>query len=138
VVGCAVWPPESAKYAGGGSDDGGASPSTQPTYRTTKLTGLPYRGVAMQIQSMHPLEEYHKNIDEVAAIGADTLSIVVDCRQENGSSSRIFMDLRMTPGPAELAKLIKHAKDRNLRVVLMPIVLLDNPRGNEWRGTIKP
>ena len=22
--------------------------------------------------------------------------------------------------------------------MLMPIVLLDNPRGNEWRGTIKP
>src|SRR4051812_33610060 len=96
VVGCAVWPPESARVgsATGGTpgDDGGADPSP-PAYRTQKLTGLPYRGVAMQIQSMHPLEAYHKNIDEVAALGADTLSIVVDCRQENGSSSRIFMDL---------------------------------------------
>ena len=141
VVVCAVWPPESTRAGsatgGTSNDDGGADPSP-PVYRTKKLTGLPYRGVAMQIQSMHPLESYHKNIDEIAAIGADTLSIVVDCRQENGSSSRIFMDLRMTPGPAELSKLIQHAKDRNLRVVLMPIVLLDNPRGNEWRGTIKP
>jgi hypothetical protein len=141
VVGCAVWPPESAKSGGygvsGAGDDGGGDTSP-PSYRTQKLTGLPYRGVAMQIQSMHSLDEYHKSIDEVAAIGADTVSIVVDCRQENGSSSRIFMDLRMTPGPAELAGLIKHAKERNLRVVLMPIVLLDNPRGNEWRGTIKP
>jgi len=29
-------------------------------------------------------------------------------------------------------KLIKHAKDRKLRVILMPIVLLDL-RGNDWR-----
>jgi hypothetical protein len=35
-------------------------------------------------------------------------------------------------------ELIKHAKDRKLRVVLMPIVLLDLPQGTEWRGTIKP
>ena len=141
VVGCAVWPPESTRAggstSGGAGDDGTVDPSP-PAYRSQKLTGLPYRGVAMQIQSMHSMDAYHKNVDEIAAIGADTLSIVVDCRQENGSSSRIFMDLRMTPGPAELAKLIKHAKDRNLRVVLMPIVLLDNPRGNEWRGAINP
>src|SRR3712207_7890009 len=39
---------------------------------------------------------------------------------------------------SQLADLIGHAKSRNLRVVLMPIVLLDRPRGNEWRGVIKP
>ena len=38
----------------------------------------------------------------------------------------------------KLAELIQHAKSKKLRVILMPIVLLDKPEGNEWRGTIKP
>jgi hypothetical protein len=142
VVGCAVWPPEGGKAHAGESGPGGVGSVKDdggpPVYRTQKLTGLPYRGVAMQVQHVDMIDAYEKSIDEVAAIGADTVSIVVDCRQENGSSARIFMDLRMTPSPEMLKRLIGHAKQRNLRVVLMPIVLLDNPRGNEWRGTIKP
>jgi len=101
-------------------------------------SGLPYCGVAMQIQRIDLINEYEKSIDEIAALGADTVSIVVDARQENGSSSRIFIDVRMTPTPEQLLELIRHAKAKKLRVVLMPIVLLDNPRGNEWRGTIRP
>src|SRR3954466_14125801 len=84
------------------------------------------------------IDESDKSIDEIADLGADTASIVVDARQENGNSSRIFIDVRMTPTPVSVMRLIRHAKDRKLRVVLMPIVLLDNPRGNEWRGTIRP
>ena len=101
-------------------------------------SGLPYCGVAMQIQRIDLINEYEKSIDEIADLGADTVSIVVDARQENGSSSRIFIDVRMTPTPEQLLELIRHAKAKKLRVVLMPIVLLDNPRGNEWRGTIRP
>jgi hypothetical protein len=92
----------------------------------------------MQIQRIDLIDEYEKSMAEIAAIGADTVSIVVDARQENGSSSRIFIDVRMTPTPEQLQRLVRHAKSLGLRVVLMPIVLLDNPRGNEWRGTIKP
>jgi hypothetical protein len=62
----------------------------------------------------------------------------VDARMENGTSNRIYLDMRMTPTPDQLGDLIDHAKKRGLKVVLMPIVLLDDPRGNEWRGTIKP
>ena len=65
-------------------------------------SGLPYCGVAMQIQRIDLINEYEKSIDEIAALGADTVSIVVDCRQENGSSGRIFMDMRMTPTPQGL------------------------------------
>ena len=114
------------------------SPSTRAAANRRRASGLPYCGVAMQVQRIDLIGEYEKSIDEVAALGADTVSIVVDARQENGSSSRIFIDVRMTPTPEQLLRLIRHAKDKGLRVVLMPIVLLDNPRGNEWRGTIRP
>ena len=102
------------------------------------LKGLPLCGVTMQIQRTDWIDKYEQNIDEIAALGADTVQFVVDPRQENASSERIYLDMRMTPTPEQLSRLIKHAKDKSLRVTLMPIVLLDNPEGNDWRGTIHP
>lgn len=104
----------------------------------TALSGLPYRGVAIQIQRVDWIDRYKKSIDDIAAVGADTVSLVLDTRQENGKSSHIYLDMRMTPTPDQLGQLIDHAKSKNLRVVLMPIVLLDAPEGNEWRGTLNP
>ena len=34
--------------------------------------------------------------------------------------------------------MIQYAKGKGLKVILMPIVLLDDPKGDEWRGTLKP
>jgi hypothetical protein len=121
----------------------GGGDSTQPGsgghYRSTTVpAGLPYRGIAMQIQRVDWIDKYEKSMDEIADVGADTVLLVIDSRQENGSSSHIYLDMRMTPTPDQLSELIDHAKKLKLRVILMPIVLLDNPRGNEWRGTLKP
>ena len=103
------------------------------------LTGLPFRSVSMQLQRTDWLDKYEDSIDRIAALGADTVKFVVDPRMEHGESNRIYLDMRMTPTPEALQRLIKHAKSRNLRVILMPIVLLDAPRkATEWRGTIKP
>jgi hypothetical protein len=46
--------------------------------------------------------------------------------------------MRKTPQDARLVSIIEHAHRRGLRVVLMPIVLLENPREGEWRGKIAP
>ena len=109
-----------------------------PPYTATQPAGMPYRCVGMQIQRVDWLDKYKKSVDEIAAVGADTVKFVVDARQENGSSSRIYLDMRMTPTPEQLGGLIKYAKGKGLRVVIMPIVLLDKPRDNEWRGRIAP
>src|SRR5690606_7623357 len=86
--------------------------------------GLPYVGAGMQIQRVDWIDRYKQSIDEIADLGGDTVLLVVDARQENGTSSRIYLDMRMTPTPDQLADLIRHAKARDLRVILMPIVLL--------------
>lgn len=100
---------------------------------------LPFRGVAMQLQRVDWIDtEYTKSLNEIAALGADTVLFVVDSHMENGGSSAVYLDMRLVPTPEQLGRLIDHAKGKGLRVVLMPIVLLDRPRGNEWRGTIKP
>jgi len=128
VLGCVIFP----------SQSNGKSPPFENAATHAPLTGLPYKGIALQIQRVDWIDEYKKSIDEIAAVGADTIEFVVDARQENGTSSRIYLDMRMTPTPDKLMELMKYAKDKKLRVILMPIVLLDLPINNDWRGTIKP
>src|SRR5207248_474919 len=90
------------------------------------------------IQRVDWIDKYKESIDEIAAVGCDTVSLVLDTRQENAESSHIYLDMRMTPTPEKLAELIQHAKKKGLRVILMPVVLLDDPKGNDWRGVIRP
>lgn len=131
VLGCALLPTR------GQGPTTGFGTASRPA---VNLEGLPYRGAVIQLQRTDWIDRYKKSIDEIADLGADTVSFLVDARQENGSSSVIYLDLRFTPSVDALASLIGHAKQRKLRVVLMPIVLLDRPRHdrNEWRGTISP
>jgi len=132
VMGCVLTP--------GGTDRPapGSEPADAAPPLGAKLTGLPLRGISTTMVHPENLPAYIKVIDEIAATGADTIEIVVAGRQENGGSSQIFVDQRYTASKEQLLELFAHAKKKNLRVMLMPIVLLTNPRGNEWRGTIKP
>ena len=136
VMGCVMWPGETSVGHPGDAalDSNGAAPLPAPV----KLTGLPYRGVAMQLQRIDNVADYSRSVDQIAALGADTVLFTVDSKQENGSSTHIFLDMRSSPTPDKLGELIRYAKGKKLRVVLMPLVLLENPRGNEWRGTIHP
>ncbi|MDQ3439457.1 MAG: hypothetical protein M3478_03810 [Planctomycetota bacterium] len=136
VLGCVLWP----SSAPGERASAGDAPSRAGAVGNGRAAKgvLPFRGAAMQLQRVDWTDEYKKGIDEIAALGLDTVSFVVDARQENGTSNRIYLDMRMTPSPEMLGNLIDHAKGKGLRVVLMPIVLLDNPRGDEWRGKIEP
>jgi hypothetical protein len=135
AIGCAIFP--------GGDTAGSKSPvgietENTPAVSTANYEGLPFRGVVLQVQRIDDPEIYLKSIDDIAALGADTVEIVVDSKQENGSSEVIFVDARQTPTLEKLTSLIQYAHSKKLRVVLMPIVLLERPNGNEWRGVIKP
>lgn len=113
---------------------------TQPAVPAPQVLrqAMPYRAIGLQIQRMDWMDKYKQALDEIADTGADAVKLVVDTRQENGASTRIWMDFRITPTRDQLVDLIEHARSRGLRVILMPIVLLDNPRGTEWRGRIEP
>lgn len=113
----------------------------RPTTQGSRFDGrLPFRGVAMQLQRIDFIDtEYRKSIDEIVDVGADTVLFVIDAHQEHGGSTNIYLDMRLAPTRRQLGDIIDYAKGKGLRVVVMPIVLLDRPRNyNEWRGTIKP
>ena len=133
VAGCVVL---SSGTSGGGA---AADPADeQPILAKGRVEGLPYRGFAMQVQRIDDMMDYGRCVDKIAAIGADTVEFVVDSKQENGSSTQIFLDMRGEPTPDKLGELIDYAHSRKLRVILMPLVLLEAPKGNEWRGQIRP
>ncbi|MFN4243897.1 MAG: glycoside hydrolase family 113 [Tepidisphaerales bacterium] len=123
--------------ASGARPGGTTGPSAPPSADARNV--LPFRSVTVQLQRVDWVDRYEQAIDEIADLGADTVKFVVDPRMEHGESNRIYLDLRMVPSTENLKRLIAHAKARGLRVILMPIVLLDAPRkATEWRGTIKP
>ncbi len=135
VLGCVIWPAQApARTASEDAQQSGSAPATAKA----NWSGLPFRGVVIQLQRVDWIDKYEKSIDDIADLGADTVEFIIDTRQENGKSERIYLDMRMTPTPEMLSRLIKKAKSRKLRVIVMPIVLLDNPEGSEWRGTLKP
>jgi hypothetical protein len=149
TIGCLVGAPGGALNSPSGSSPGagaGRDPwrnSNVPVVPAERRAKLPLRGVAMQLHRVDLCDPkrkdgYYTSVDEIAALGADTVKFVVNAQMQNGSSSYIYMDLRYTPDGQQLADLIKYAKGKGLRVVLMPIVLIQKPEGNEWRGTIKP
>ena len=135
VMGCVIFPASDGQ--------GGRSPTTdiapeQPPPAAVPLVGLPYRGFAMQVQRIDNVMDYGRSVDKIAEVGADTVLFVVDSKQENSVSTRIFLDMRAEPSPEKLGELIEYAHKRHLRVILMPIVLLEAPKGNDWRGVIHP
>ena len=136
VMGCVFWPAHApAQKPAAGTPPAAAYRSYAPS---TSREGFPYRGVTIQLQRTDWIEKYKTSINEIAATGADTVSFVIDTRMENGTSSHIWLDVRTTPTPDQLGTLIDHAKSRGLRVMVMPVVLLQSPKNDEWRGTIKP
>lgn len=98
-----------------------------------------FRGLAIQLHGGRDVyDKYHRLIPEVADLGADTVLLVVPAWQDHAGSLDLHMDAHKTPDAQEVGKLCDLARDHGLRVILMPIVLLSNPRNNEWRGRIVP
>src|SRR3954451_5098412 len=98
VVGCVVWPSGSAAVKTGEAE------STDAHLPRAKLEGLPLRGFAVQLQEVRNIEPYFKALDEIAAIGADTVEFVVSARMENAGNSWIFIDQPFSPSPAKVKK----------------------------------
>src|SRR5277367_764102 len=133
VIGCVLWPTQAVPATDEQADAEANAGSVHAT-----LKELPFCGATMQLHDVNNLAGYEKACDEIAGQGGDTVMFVPSASMEDGSSNLIYIDARHTMSEANLRLLIAHAEADKLRVILMPIVLLDAPKGNEWRGTIHP
>ena len=116
--------------------DGSAAPGTGPPAKPSPARQ--FRGISLQLSSPREDTPYEKYIDEIAATGANTVCMSVAGYQENCSSTSIFVESRKVCPDKRITALIDYAHGKGLRVVLMPIVLLENPGDGQWRGKIDP
>lgn len=131
-----------------GSSISGSSESTSaadplrfaPAPRMPLLVGEEtYHGLAWQIHnSEHAVHEAGIVLNQIADVGADTVLISNAGYQEHAGSETFQIDPKVTPSHEQWMEIFEIAHDNGLRVVLMPIILLSDPRGNEWRGVINP
>ena len=110
--------------------------ATQPAKAPGPIGRL--RGMALQLHYSDESHPYEQLVGEIPSSGADAICFVVHAYQENASSASIFIDRRKTPSDDHLVKLISQAHAQGMRVIIMPIVLLENARTGEWRGKINP
>ena len=120
------------RFLGGAAVDPVGGPPLKPS------GAVEFRGMALQLHTNDPACPFETYVEEIARTGANTICFVVSAQQENCGSTSIFMDQRRTPPVARIRSLMRLARARGLRVVLMPIILLENAREGEWRGRISP
>jgi len=98
-----------------------------------------YHGMAWAVHhSYHSVELADKLLGEIADLGADTVLISNAAVQEHAGSASFEIDPERTPSPPQWQRIFQIAHDNGLRVILMPMILLEHPRGTEWRGQISP
>lgn len=113
--------------------------TTRPLLRGLPSPDPPYHGVAIQVYlADNAVARYGQMIREIAALGADTVMFSLDGFQKHVESTEIRTDPKRTPTDDEWLELFDLAHEQGLRIVLMPKILLSDPRGNEWRGKIQP
>jgi len=107
--------------------------------RTPIESKPPFHGLAVQTHpNPDPVGTYGPLIREVAGLGADTVLLSANAYQEDVDSMVIRIESDGVPTEAQWLELFRIAHGSGLRIVLMPKVLLSDPRDGGWRGKIAP
>jgi hypothetical protein len=97
------------------------------------------RGVALGLFAEDVSFSYAPLLQEIAALGATHVSLVVPLYQTNGASTALKLHTRLSPTLEAIADAIRLSRRAGLDVTLFPIVRLSEPRNpKEWRGTLAP
>lgn len=116
-----------------------AADTPAPRVPVSLVSGAPYHGMSWQVHySATAVEQARVMCREIAELGADTIMISNPGYQEHAGSDTFKIDPVVTPSREQWLQIFDIAHSNGLRVILMPIILLSNPRGNEWRGVISP
>lgn len=77
-------------------------------------------------------------VDEIADAGATDLSLVVQWAQATVASNQIRPHPKETQDEAVLRRMMRRARARGLRILLFPIVWVEQRGPGLWRGTLRP
>lgn len=99
---------------------------------------LPAAGVVLALHSRDEGYAYSRELDEIRALGARWVSLVVDARIASVDASWVPRRRTRAPSRQRVAQTIRAARERGLAVLLMPIVLIEDPGPDDWRGALRP
>lgn len=97
-----------------------------------------HRGIALGLYSKNPRYDYGPLIDEIAAHGANWVSLQVELAQRDAGSTAMEAPMGEAAQERVIARAVRQARERGLKAMLFPIVLLSHPGPKEWRGKLKP
>lgn len=102
-------------------------------------TTMPFlNGAVLGLYDRDAGRDYARHIDELAEAGFKHIEFLFSAMLEHVRGSRIDRHHRRTVSDLRLIEAIGYAKKKGMSVLLLPIVLLDEQKPEDWRGVIKP
>ncbi len=95
------------------------------------------KGLVLPLFAMEEDYNYKLVLDEIAGVGARSVSFFVTNFQEDIRSNTIYLNRRAAE-PTRLAEIIDYAHSRGLNVFLFPTLHIQHLEHKEWRGVLKP
>ena len=96
------------------------------------------RGVVLGVYSDNDGGQWRRELDEIAALGASHVLVVVQQAMAAVGSTEIGPRDWLTPSNGRLALILAGARERGLGIVLMPTLYIEDTGEGQWRGAIEP
>jgi len=96
------------------------------------------KGVTLAMHSFDYTADYSEKVVEISELGAEWIQVNIKFYQENIYSSRIVSDSGYEAYWNQFENILIKSKEEGLNVTILPIILLSNASGTNWRGLIDP
>jgi hypothetical protein len=98
----------------------------------------PLLGFAINAHHIGDLSLYLGSVDAIADLGASGLLLVTPMFQKHADSNEIRYLPDKCPTDEQLLAILRRAERHGLQTTLLPIVLIEEPGPDDWRGLIRP
>lgn len=95
-------------------------------------------GITLGLHASTYEYDYKLLLDEIKDTNSEWVSLTFKFYQDNIKANTIEIPDTSSAYWKRINKTIEQAKENNLKVLLLPIVLLKNASKKEWRGKLKP
>jgi hypothetical protein len=102
------------------------------------VAAAPMRGVALGLHFQQPSRTYESLLWEIAASGAGWVSLVVSWSQRDVRAVAVAPRSGESPPDADVERAVASAHALGLKVMIFPIVALEQRAQGEWRGRLAP
>ncbi len=96
------------------------------------------KGIVLGLHSKDYHFDYFNLLKEIKSTGAEWVGINVKFFQDCASSTHIQRPPLTDPFWQQINRTMKQAKVLDLKIMFLPIVLIEHPQKKEWRGLLAP